>query len=81
MLSVRAGRGGLRVLRVGEPAKVRSCLQGFTLKAQLSKAVESNSTITAARAEQQALRRRLRKSRRRSGGESLERSGGCRSTQ
>lgn len=71
----------MRVLRIGEPAKVRSCLQSVTLKAQLAKAVEQDSAITEARAEQRSLRRRLRSARRRSGGEFLERSEGCRSTQ
>jgi hypothetical protein len=48
-----AGKGKLRVLRIGEPAKVRSCLQAYTLKAQLSKAVEADPAIAAARNEQQ----------------------------
>jgi hypothetical protein len=61
----------LGVLRIGEPAKVRSCLQGVTLKAQLAKAVEQNGFITDAREEQRSLRRRLRKSHR--GGEYVER--------
>lgn len=65
-------RGGLRVLRIGEPAKVRSCLQGWTLKAQLAKEVAKDPHIQDARTEQQSLRRRLRNSRRK-GGEYMER--------
>jgi hypothetical protein len=61
------------VLRIGEPAKVRSCLQAFTLKAQLARAVAEDPEILEARSEQQSLRRRLRNSRRRKGGEYLER--------
>jgi hypothetical protein len=66
-VSVCAGKGNLRVLRVGEPAKVRSCLQAHTLKAQLAKAVEADPEISAARREQQSLRRQLRNSRRKGG--------------
>lgn len=51
---------------------MRSCLQGFTLKAQLAKAVEQDDEIQAARREQQNLRRKLRNSRLRRG-EYLER--------
>lgn len=61
------------MLRIGEPAKVRSCLQSFTLKAQLATAVAQDAGIMKARSEQQSLRRRLRNSRRRRGGEYLER--------
>ena len=57
-------RGGLRVLRIGEPAKVRSCLQRFTLKAQLADAVTKDENISEARREQQQLRKQLRQSRR-----------------
>lgn len=54
-------RGGLRVLRIGEPAKVRSCLQACTLKVQLAQAMDKDPEITAARREQQDLRRKLRR--------------------
>jgi hypothetical protein len=62
------GRGGLRVLRIGEPAKVRSCLQAFTLKAQLARAVALDPEVLDAKSEQQSLRRKLRNSRRLNGG-------------
>lgn len=55
------------MLRIGEPAKVRSCLQSLTLKAQLAQAVSQDPAIMEARAEQQSLRRRLRQSRKRKG--------------
>lgn len=55
------------MLRIGEPAKVRSCLQAFTLKAQLAKAVAQDCEILEARSEQQSLRRRLWNSKRRKG--------------
>lgn len=71
-MSISAGKGNLRVLRIGEPAKVRSCLQAYTLKAQLSKAVEADPVIASARREQQSLRRKLRNSRRK-GGDYMER--------
>jgi hypothetical protein len=61
------GRGKLRVLRIGEPAKVRSCLKDWTLKAQLAKEVALDSNIQDARREQQNLRRKLRNSRRKNG--------------
>lgn len=71
-----AGKGKLRVLRIGEPVKVRSSLQAFTLKAQEAKAVAADPGIAEARREQQALRKRLRNSRRKRG-EYLDRWGGC----
>lgn len=52
--------GGLRVLRIGEPVKVRSSLQRFTLRAQIDLAVAKDSTIAEAKAEQRILRQQLR---------------------
>jgi hypothetical protein len=51
---------GLRVLRVGEPVKVRSSLQRFTLRAQIDAAVVKDATIAEARSEQKRLRQKLR---------------------
>lgn len=52
--------GGLRVLRVGEPVKVRSSLQRYTLRAQVEAAVAKDTTICEAREEQRSLRQQLR---------------------
>lgn len=60
MLETALKRGGLKVLRIGEPVKVRSCLQRFTLRAALDEAIKQNSAISAARREQQSLRQQLR---------------------
>jgi hypothetical protein len=48
------------VLRIGEPVKVRSSLQRFTLRAQIDAAVVKDATIAEARAEQKRLRQKLR---------------------
>lgn len=50
--SVVTTGGALKVLRIGEPVKVRSCLQRFTLRA----ALEEDGAIKKARKEQQELR-------------------------
>lgn len=55
------------MLRIGEPAKVRSCLKDWTLKAQLAKEVAQDPAISEAKREQHSLRRRLRNSRRKNG--------------
>jgi hypothetical protein len=59
VLPLPAG-GGLRVLRIGEPVKVRSSLQRFTLRAQIEAAVTKDTTIAEARSEQKRLRQKLR---------------------
>lgn len=48
------------MLRIGEPVKVRGCLQRYTLRAQVDAALTRCSAVQEARQEQQQLRRQLR---------------------
>lgn len=50
---------GLRVVRIGEPAKVRSSLKPFTLKAQVAAALAQDPKTVAAMTRQQQLRREV----------------------